>query len=120
MSLNQVNLVEDAMSVFIGICEYHIDMKACRSLKEKRQIVKSICERLGKNRNTSACEADHNDYWKSSVLITSVFTGSPKSAEAAFEKARSVIESCGVEIIGERKWILRPEDFSEWLICPEE
>ena len=102
------------MKIFVGIGEFTLDLRLCRSLKEKRQIIKSICAKVGKNSMTSICEAGNNDFWKSSVLMTSVLAHSSNEAGTALERVRSLIEASGVEVIDEQIWILCPHDHREW------
>jgi uncharacterized protein len=98
------------MKFFIGIGRFKLDLAHCRSLKDKRQILKSILDRLGRNRSMSACEIGENDYWKSGLIGVASLSGTYGGAETALTGARRLIESSGVEVIDEERWVFSPED----------
>ncbi len=52
----------------VGVCTIYLDLPGCRSLKEKRRIVKSILARLGNEFNVSVAEVGSNDAWQQAVL----------------------------------------------------
>lgn len=102
------------MKIFVAIGEYRLDLRGCRSLKDKRQLMKSILDRLGNNRNMAACEAGDNDYWKSGIIAVSCVSSSFARARDAVGRVRGVIESTGVEVVEEKRAVLSPEDVVEW------
>ncbi len=98
------------MKFFVGIGFYQLDLAQCRSLKDKRQIVKSLVDRIGKVRGCGAAEVGEQDMWKNgSVAVTCTSTSYGK-VMGILDNARRTIESCGVEILNEAQWIVNPED----------
>lgn len=51
-----------------GICEVRLRIYQVNSLKEKRQIIKSIIGKLQSRFNISIAETDLNDLWQSGVI----------------------------------------------------
>ncbi|GBC97546.1 hypothetical protein HRbin17_00033 [bacterium HR17] len=47
------------MAVFVGLSTVDITIPDSQSLKDKRQVVRSILDRIRSRFNVSACEADH-------------------------------------------------------------
>jgi uncharacterized protein YlxP (DUF503 family) len=52
----------------IGVLTLDIHVEHSHSLKEKRQVVKSLKDRLRERFNVAVAEIDHLDSWQSSVL----------------------------------------------------
>ena len=52
----------------VGVCKVILNIDSAFSLKEKRQVVKSIVERLKSKFNASVAEVELNDVWKNAVI----------------------------------------------------
>ena len=52
----------------IGVCRLRIHIPASQSLKDKRQVVKSIITRLRNTHNMSVMEVDSHDLWQIATL----------------------------------------------------
>ena len=52
----------------IGLCVVELTLEGCRSLKEKRSILKSIIARLRQEFNLSVAEVDDQDTWGTAVI----------------------------------------------------
>ena len=62
----------------VGVCKVILNIDSAFSLKEKRQVVKSIVERLKSKFNASVAEVELNDVWKNAVIgISCVSNESP-------------------------------------------
>lgn len=103
------------MKFFVGIGRYQLDMQFCSSLKDKRRVLKSITDRLGNSRVTGVAEVGANDYWKSGTLALVCVSSSREVVSSTLEKALKTIESSGVDITRAEKWVIRPEDYEEYL-----
>ncbi|MDD5748566.1 MAG: DUF503 family protein [Actinomycetota bacterium] len=101
------------MKVFAGISEYSLDLKSCMSLKDRRSVLKSICDKIGRKKYSCVYQIDDNDHWKSSVILASVLSSSSEGAESCLERVRNIIESTGVDVIRENRWIFCPSDYME-------
>ncbi|NTU84176.1 MAG: DUF503 domain-containing protein [Chloroflexales bacterium] len=52
----------------IGVCTLQLSIPIALSLKDKRQVVKSIIARVRNEFNVSIAEVDDQDLWQSAVL----------------------------------------------------
>lgn len=52
----------------VGLSEIELHLPGCRSLKEKRQVIKSIKDRARSRFNISISEVDHHDLWQRATL----------------------------------------------------
>ncbi|MCS7224291.1 MAG: DUF503 domain-containing protein [Armatimonadetes bacterium] len=94
------------MAVFVGLCVLDVLIPESRSLKEKRQQVKSLLDRIRDRFPVSACEADHlDDHKRSQIAFASVANGKDavhrslmNLVEFVEKDGRFVIENVSVEI----------------------
>lgn len=83
-----------------GICEVRLRIYEVNSLKEKRQIIKSIIGKLQSRFNISIAEVDLNDVWQSSVVGFSTVSNNTAHANEVISKVMRFIEGDSrVEII---------------------
>ncbi|MEN3189428.1 MAG: DUF503 domain-containing protein [Atribacterota bacterium] len=54
--------------MFIGICKINLYFSNSHSLKDKRNILKSIKTRIRNHYNVSVAEIDNHDLWKNAIL----------------------------------------------------
>lgn len=54
--------------MFVGICTVELHIPDSGSLKGKRQVIKSIKDRIRQNYNVSIAEIDGHDLWQRVVL----------------------------------------------------
>lgn len=52
----------------IGVLTIHLHLPGCKSLKEKRSIIKPLVSRLHREFNVSAAEMDLQDAWQQAVI----------------------------------------------------
>lgn len=60
---------------YVGIIELTFRLDGCGSLKEKRQVVRSLVDRLRHHFNVSAAETKHQDVWDLAGIGISVISG---------------------------------------------
>jgi uncharacterized protein YlxP (DUF503 family) len=78
--------------VIVGLITWELHLAACHSLKEKRQIVKSLKDRLHQRFNVSAAETDHHDLWQRAELSAVVVTTDRQHAEQVLREADRLVE----------------------------
>ncbi len=79
--------------MFIATCVLKLRLESVYSLKDKRQILKSILSRLPQQFNLAVAEVDHQDVWHTAV-IGLVTIGNDKSyLHGLLEKAVAWIEN---------------------------
>jgi hypothetical protein len=52
----------------IGVCTLELNIPSAASLKDKRQIIKSVIARLRNEFNVSVAEVDRLDMWNAAVI----------------------------------------------------
>lgn len=100
------------MKFFVGIGGYRLDLAHCRSLKDKRQVLKSILDRLGNRRWVGASEVGQNDVWKSGAIAVVCVSQTYGAAEESLSSARRMIESSGVDVLEQQIKVFNPEDLA--------
>ena len=63
------------------------------SLKEKRKVIKSLCEKLRKKYNVSVIESDAQDIHQTIILSIAFLAGSSALADSSCEKICDFIDS---------------------------
>jgi uncharacterized protein YlxP (DUF503 family) len=94
------------MSVFVGLGTIDLTIPDSHSLKEKRQVVRSILDRIRSRFNVSACEADHLDEWQRATLAFAIVANDKDFvheclmhiAEIVETDGRVVVENVSVEV----------------------
>jgi uncharacterized protein len=76
----------------IGVCTFQISIPAALSLKEKRQVVKSIIARVRNEFNVSIAEVDDHDLWQSAVLAVACVSTSQSYAHGQLEAVMRFID----------------------------
>jgi hypothetical protein len=72
--------------VFVGVLQVTIALERARSLKEKRQVVKSVLDRLRSQFNVSAAEVEDMDVWKSAGLAFSAVSNDSSHVRGLLQK----------------------------------
>jgi len=52
----------------VGILQFSVRLRGCHSLKEKRQVLKSIKDRLRARFNVSVAEVDDHELWQKGTI----------------------------------------------------
>ena len=79
--------------MFVGICQIDLIIHNSNSLKEKRQILKAIIERVKNRFNVSAAEVGDNDVWQRSQIGLSVVGNDSSHINSMLDKILNFIES---------------------------
>ncbi|MEE2656888.1 MAG: DUF503 domain-containing protein [Candidatus Latescibacterota bacterium] len=66
-----------------------------QSLKQKRQVVNSLKERLRNRFNLAVAEIDHLELWQRSALALATVSNESANADEVIQKAMSFIENDG-------------------------
>lgn len=89
------------MTVFVGLSTIDLTIPDSRSLKEKRQVVRSILDRIRSRFNVSACEADRLDSWQRATLAFAVVANEKDFVHECLMKIAELIEMDGRVIIND-------------------
>lgn len=86
--------------MIVGLITWELHLDACHSLKEKRQIVKSLKDRLHQRFNVSAAETDHQDLWQRAELSACVVSTDRLHAEQVLRAADRLVDgAAGARIV---------------------
>ncbi len=84
----------------IAIAEIEINLPYCQSLKDKRRIIKSLIDSLGKKNNISIREINYRDLWQRSLLGITSICDNTNSAQRFLDRIKNKIyEKEGTRII---------------------
>jgi uncharacterized protein YlxP (DUF503 family) len=84
----------------VGIGNIAFRLHACRSLKEKRRVVKAIISRIRNNFNASVAEVGANDIYQRAEIGVSLVGNDPGLINSKIDKIFNFAEALGLaEII---------------------
>ena len=88
----------------VGVCQLTLRLAASHSLKEKRQVVRSVLERVRRQFNASVAEVEEQDAWQTAVLGIAVVSNQSAHAEQQVARIVHAIEAARIdaEIVGEQ------------------
>jgi uncharacterized protein YlxP (DUF503 family) len=87
------------MAVFVGLSTIDLTIPDSHSLKEKRQVVRSILDRIRSRFNVSACEADHLDEWQRATLAFAVVANDKDFVHECLMRIAEIVETDGRVIV---------------------
>lgn len=92
----------------VALCRLTLRLPANGSLKGKRQVVKSIQQRLHNRFNVSVAEVDHQDTWQLAGMEICAVANNAAHASEVVRKAVEYIQALrlDVEIVEEESEIL--------------
>ncbi len=79
--------------MIVGIVTWELHLNGCHSLKEKRQIVTSLKDRLHRRFNVSVAETHHQDLWQRAELSCCVVSGTRQHAQEVLGAADRLVAS---------------------------
>ena len=77
------------------VSQVQLFLPDAQSLKQKRQVLSSIKERLHNKFQLSVAEVDHTDLWQRSTLAMAIVSNAGRHADEVLAKAVNFIESDG-------------------------
>lgn len=75
----------------VGLRVWELHLNGCRSLKDKRRILKSLKDRLHGRFNVSVAETDHHDRWQHAELACCVVAVDRRQAESVLSAADELV-----------------------------
>jgi len=76
----------------VGTCRIELEIPANRSLKGKRQVIKSIKDRVRSRFNVAVAEVDHLDEWQRATLGVACVGNNPRVVNEVLSKVVNLIE----------------------------
>jgi uncharacterized protein len=91
------------VGIFVGLCTVELFIPASQSLKDKRQVLLSLKDRLRGQFNLSVAEVDEQDLWQKAVLGLACVANESRYVNQVCDRALNVIRSVpAVEIVQSR------------------
>lgn len=95
------------MSVIVGLCTVELFIADSQSLKDKRQVVLSMKDRLQRKFNLSVAEVDGQDLWQKAVLAFACVANDGRYVNQVLDQALNLIRSNpAIEIVQSRVELL--------------
>jgi len=85
--------------MFVGVCRLTMHLPASASLKDKRQVVKSVLARVRNQFEVAAAEVDSQDMWQLATLGLACVSNDADHAEEVLEAARRYIEESRPDVV---------------------
>jgi uncharacterized protein YlxP (DUF503 family) len=83
----------------IGVASWDLSLPECRSLKDKRRVLKSLKERLQTRFRVSVAETRHQDVWTRAELTAAVVTTDRRQADSVLDKLDAFLVGDGRAVI---------------------
>jgi uncharacterized protein len=77
----------------IGVIGWELEVFGCQSLKDKRQVVKSLKDRLHDRFNVSVAETAHHDVWQRAELTAALVATDRRQADSVLESVDRFVAS---------------------------
>ena len=83
----------------VGTLTITLQVPDSTSLKEKRQVVRSITARLRQTFNVAVAEVDHQDLWQSAVIGVVCVSADARHADEMCQKALRFVDGHGEALV---------------------
>lgn len=91
------------MSVIVGLCTIELFIPDSRSLKDKRQVLLGLKDRLRDKFNVSVAEVDGQELWQRAVIGLACVANEGRHVNQVLDQAQNLIRSNpAVEIVQSR------------------
>lgn len=91
------------MSVTVGLCTIELFIPDSLSLKDKRQVLASLKDRLHQKFNLSVAEVDEHDLWQKAVMAVACVANDGRYVNQVLDQALNLVRSNpAVEIVRSR------------------
>ncbi|HEY6972955.1 MAG TPA: DUF503 domain-containing protein [Nitrospiraceae bacterium] len=95
------------MSIIVGLCTVELFIPDSQSLKDRRQVLLSLKDRLRDKFNLSVAEVGEQDLWQKAVLGLACVANETRYVNQVLEQALNVIRATpAVEIVQSRVDVL--------------
>lgn len=99
------------MPALVALQTFDLRIRGCRSLKEKRHVLKTLTNALRSKFNVSVAEVDHHDLWQRASISVAAAAGEQHHARRVMHEVEKFVDRwCEVEVIGEELTLHWQED----------
>lgn len=78
--------------MIVGSCEIELLIYEANSLKEKRQVIKSIIQRIKSKFNASVAEVGYNELWNRSLIGFAVVSNNKSMCQESIDKIIAFVD----------------------------
>jgi uncharacterized protein YlxP (DUF503 family) len=78
----------------VGSLEVHLRLEGCRSLKDKRRVLRPILERLRRDFHLSVAETGDNDLWNVATVGVACVGSSRSQVDRVLEGVLRFLDEC--------------------------
>ena len=78
--------------MFVGVVRIELHIPAARSLKDKRQVVRSLKDRIREHVRAAVSEVDHQDLWQRTALGVAVVAPDVSQARELLQSVRRIVD----------------------------
>jgi uncharacterized protein len=96
--------------MYVGVAMFEIHLPFAQSLKEKRQVVRSVRDRLRARPELSVAEVALQELHQRARLAICMVSGDRGLVEQAFQSARDLVADCEGELLGWNEDYLQYDD----------
>ena len=97
--------------MLVALERYDLRIPACRSLKEKRHVVKTLTNAIRSTFNVSVAEVDHQDLWQRTAIAVAAVSGEQYHARKVLHEVSKLVDRWAeVELIDSELTLHDPED----------
>jgi uncharacterized protein YlxP (DUF503 family) len=97
--------------MLVALERFDLRIPACRSLKEKRHVVKTLTGAIRAKFPVSVAEVDHHDLWQRTALAVAAVGADQHHLRRVMHEVEKVVDRwLEVEVIDRRLEILWPDD----------
>ena len=83
----------------VGVSQITLHLPECHSLKEKRQVIKSVMARVRQQFEVAIAEVDEQDRWQIAKLGVSCVSNSSQHIDEILGRVRRYIEETRLDVI---------------------
>ncbi|MDQ2904745.1 MAG: DUF503 domain-containing protein [Ktedonobacteraceae bacterium] len=83
----------------IGICQITLHLPGAHSLKDKRQVIKSVLARVRQKFEVAIAEVDEQDRWQIAILGMSYISNSRQHADEVLDHVQHYIEETRPDVV---------------------
>ena len=99
------------MPVLVALERFDLRIPGCRSLKEKRHVVKTLSAAIRQRFPVSVAEVDHHDLWQRTALAVAAVGADQHHLRRVMHEVEKLVERWGeVDVIDAQLQLVWPED----------
>ncbi len=83
----------------VGVCKVKLQIPENQSLKGKRRVIASMCQRIRNRFGVSVAEVDDNDSWQMATLGVACVSSSVRHADEILDNVIAYIENSREDVV---------------------